>query len=482
MISDDASLLRQYVTEGSEAAFAELVRRHVDLVHSAALRQVGRDLHRAQDVTQAVFCELARKAPRLLQHRALSGWLYTTARFVGARFQRTDTRRIARELTSHAMTQILEQPASDPTWSELLPVLDEAMDQLGEKDRQAIVQRFFENKPLAEVGNGLGLTENAARMRVERAIEKLRGILAGRGLTSTTSVLGTVLAANAIAPAPNGLAATVVGPALASGLASTATSTGTAIALFHFMNSAKVGMGVAALAIASAVGTYVAIDRDNAKLRAEIASLQNQTTESKRTEDVNQPAMESPVDPDELGRFRSEHFELLRLRGEVTALRADKAELARLQADKAQRDRLAPGTPISPEQAAELVKNIGIVKMNFARGWGAAFREYAEANGGKMPETFAEAGRFGHKVPPEWQFSMSALSIDDFEIVYHGSLLDLEHPERTIVLREKQPFDIQASGLARRTYLFADGHSEVHLAENADFEPWEKERMALVAK
>ena len=98
-----------------------------------------------------------------------------------------------------------------------------------------------------------------------------------------------------------------------------------------------------------------------------------------------------------------------------------------------------------------------------------------------MPETFAEAGRFWHKVPEEWRFSMEAMSPSDFEIVFHGSLTELDQPERIIIMREIQPFDVQQSGLARRTYVFGDGHTEVHLARNSDFGPWEREHLATTS-
>lgn len=206
-MNDDASLLREFAQTGAESAFAELVHRHLDLVHSAALRQVAGDAHRAEDVTQAVFVELARQARRLAEHRSLAGWLYTTARHVAARNQRTEQRRLAREQTAHAMNDIPGSPP--PDWAELRPLLDEAIHRLSAADREAVVLRVFQNRPLADVGSALGISENAARMRVDRALDRLRHELARRGVVSTAAALASVLGAHAVTPAPAALAAAV---------------------------------------------------------------------------------------------------------------------------------------------------------------------------------------------------------------------------------------------------------------------------------
>lgn len=207
MTTDSIELLRGYVRERSEAAFAALIRQHVDLVYSAALRQVNGDGQTAQDVTQAVFTDLARKAPRLTRHTSLTGWLYTSTRYLAAKTRRTEQRRRTREQEAHAMNQLLQSAAPDPAWNELRPVLDEAMHDLSAADREAVLLRFFERRPLADIGTRLGLTESAARMRVQRALDKLRAALAKRGVTSTAVALATILAERAAEAAPAGLAA-----------------------------------------------------------------------------------------------------------------------------------------------------------------------------------------------------------------------------------------------------------------------------------
>ena len=144
-MSQDAQLLRRYATERSEAAFAELIRRHVDLVYSAALRLVNGDAHGAQDVTQQVFTELARQAKPLARHPALIGWLYTATRQMAWRAIRSDQRRAAREQMAHTMNELLRQPAAEPDWEHLRPVLDDAMHELNHTDRVAVLLRFFKN-------------------------------------------------------------------------------------------------------------------------------------------------------------------------------------------------------------------------------------------------------------------------------------------------------------------------------------------------
>src|SRR5437870_3576901 len=161
----DCDLLKAYAETGSEDAFAELVRRYLDLVFSAALRQVSGDQHLAQDVVQCVFNDLARKAGSLSPRVVLSGWLYTSARFAAAKIVRTEQRRLARERESHFMHQPSGagvEPA--PDWDRLQTVLDEAMHDLKETDRNAIVLRYFQGCDFRAVGEKIGGSADSARM------------------------------------------------------------------------------------------------------------------------------------------------------------------------------------------------------------------------------------------------------------------------------------------------------------------------------
>ena len=189
-MTPDADLLSRFAATNSEAAFAELVQRHVNLVYSAALRQVNGDAHLAQDVAQTVFTDLARKAGSLANRDSLTGWLYTSAHFAAAKIIRGEHRRRDRE--EKFMREPIAETAPELDWEQLRPTLDDAMHELKEADREAILLRYFENRPFAEVGAKLGLNENAARMRVERALEKLRAALTQRGVTTAADSVGAV--------------------------------------------------------------------------------------------------------------------------------------------------------------------------------------------------------------------------------------------------------------------------------------------------
>src|SRR5882672_6412310 len=167
-MSGDTELLRRYVEERSEAAFAELVRLHLNLVYFAALRQVGGDAHRAKDVAQAVFTDLARKAQALSRHAVLTGWLYTSTHYAAAKVVRGEVRRQKHEQEAHTMNEILPTSTPGADWDRLRPVLDDVMLELNERDREAILLRFFEGQAFAAVGERLRVTEDAARMRVDR--------------------------------------------------------------------------------------------------------------------------------------------------------------------------------------------------------------------------------------------------------------------------------------------------------------------------
>jgi uncharacterized protein (TIGR03435 family) len=229
--SDDITLLKEYAESGSESAFAELVARYINLVYSAALRGAGNP-HAAQEITQAVFIMLARKAKSLGDKTVLSGWLYQTARLTAANYLRGEIRRQHREQEAYMQTILnggrdaSSQLSETEAWRQIAPLLDDAMGRLGEKDRNAIVLRFFENKNLSEVGLALGASEDAAKMRVNRALEKLRKFFAKRGVDSTAAILSGAISANSVHVAPVALAKSISAVALAKGAAaSTSTLT-----------------------------------------------------------------------------------------------------------------------------------------------------------------------------------------------------------------------------------------------------------------
>jgi RNA polymerase sigma factor (sigma-70 family) len=331
----DAELLRRYAHERSEEAFAELVRRHLDLVHSAALRQVGGNRAAAADIAQAVFTELARQANHLTRHPALVGWLYTTTHRLAARHVRDETRRHRRERDAHAMQETHHSNDPEVDWSRLAPVLDEAMHELAEADRIALLLRHFEQRPFAEVGARLGLGENAARMRVERALDRLRGRLAKRGITSTGSALALALGGPAVVAAPAGLAANIAAGAL----------TASTFGLLSFMASIKLKIGAVVVGF-GLLGTALLVQQQHLeRLRIDQSALTAQLAEqSTAFRDAQQLIARKDA---ELAAAQDSRAELLRLRGEVARLNRGSANLSGLakpppnSPDRAQAPRLA---------------------------------------------------------------------------------------------------------------------------------------------
>ncbi|HTH46424.1 MAG TPA: sigma-70 family RNA polymerase sigma factor [Candidatus Limnocylindria bacterium] len=268
MTSPDNELLRRFAADRSEPDFTALVDRHVGLVYSAALRQVGGDNGAAEDVTQAVFADLARKAARLTGHTSLTGWLYTSTRYLAANVRRDEQRRRQREQEALMMDRLLQPADPAPDWDQLRPVLDEAMHELSEADREAVLLRFFERRPLAAVGEQLGLNENAARMRVDRALDKLRKALARRGVTSTAVALGLALAERTLAEVPAGLSqrishAAITGAAAGGGLIFTLLTL-----MAHTKTKVLIAAAVAALLLTPAVRPWFAAHTDSAKSAA----------------------------------------------------------------------------------------------------------------------------------------------------------------------------------------------------------------------
>jgi len=213
---DDIDLLRQYAENGSETAFATLVERHVNLVYSAALRRVGNS-QAAEEIVQAVFIILARKAKSLGAGTVLAGWLYQTARLTAANFLRGEIRRQRREQEAFMQSTMNETEAD--AWSQIAPVLDDAIARLSKRDRNAILLRFFENKDLRAVGAALGASEDAAKMRVNRALVKLRNFFLKRGITFSAAVIAAAVSANSAQAAPVGLAQSVAAVAAVQGAA-----------------------------------------------------------------------------------------------------------------------------------------------------------------------------------------------------------------------------------------------------------------------
>ena len=243
----DAALLSRYVRERAQDAFAELTRRRIDAVYSMALRRVGGDAHLAQDVTQEVFVALARQAIPLACHPELLGWLFTTTRNITASVVRRERRRKAHEQETQRMQEVLAKGPPEPDWTAVAPLLEDALDELSDSDRTAILLRFFGRHTFAEIGATLQLTEDAARKRVDRGLDRLHARLARSGMVSSGAALGVILASHAVGAAPTGLATAVTGAALTAPAAVLTTASG----VIGIIQSTKLTLGVGLVMVAA---------------------------------------------------------------------------------------------------------------------------------------------------------------------------------------------------------------------------------------
>ncbi len=323
---DDAELLRQFAQEESQEAFEALLKRHIGLVYSAALRQTNGNPQLAQDVAQIVFADLARKAYRFSPSIVLPGWLYAATRFASAKALRAEHRRQAREREAIAMND--STPETNPEWMELSPLLDAAMAELPESDRDAILLRFFEQHDYRAIGQALGVSQDAAQKRVSRALEALHRILTRRGLASSGTGLATLITAHAVHSAPALVTAAVSTGSLAA--ASTG-ATGLGTRLLEFLGSGKakatLAVTVAGVVIAPLIVEHRSLanlQTENARLRARLSEL----AELNRLRAENARLSAVQVDTNELARLRHQRLELLRLRNEASALRRELAEAA----------------------------------------------------------------------------------------------------------------------------------------------------------
>jgi RNA polymerase sigma factor (sigma-70 family) len=204
-------LLEKYARLGDQRAFALVVSEHVDMVYSACLRQVG-DKHLAEEVTQAVFVILARKAGTLPDHIVLAAWLHKTARYAALNALKIERRRRIHERKAAEMAMELRN--NGPGWVGLEPELDEGIAKLGEADRAAIMLRFFEKRSIAEVGGALGVSEDAAGMRISRALEKLRTFFGRKGVITSTAIIASMMLRHGVQASPAGLQAAIAGHAM----------------------------------------------------------------------------------------------------------------------------------------------------------------------------------------------------------------------------------------------------------------------------
>jgi RNA polymerase sigma factor (sigma-70 family) len=355
----DQNLMREYARNGAEESFGELVHRHVDLVYSTAFR-VLRNASLAEEVTQRVFVALAQNATKL-QHRAvLAGWLHQTARNFAIATVRSEERRRQRERDA-ASLETFDSNDSQAGWDQLAPHLDGALARLSESDRDAILLRYFERKTAREIGERLGLTEEAAQKRAARALDRLRMILAERGPLAPMAGLASLLSIQAIQSAPVGLTASVIAASGSAGAVMPITST-----IGLFMASTKLKIGLAAALMAGISTPLVIQHQTNARLRGEIAALRQNSAALDRLQNENQRLSALQPDAREAERRREERAELMRLRGEVTALRAQASVAPKNREESAQVKPPKPSVPEAPLIRAEAWANVGLATPSAA--------------------------------------------------------------------------------------------------------------------
>lgn len=266
-MKSDAELLGAYAHARTEEAFEALVRRHIDLVHSVAARLVGGDAHLAQDVAQTVFVDLAKKSVALADRAELTGWLYTSTHHAAAKFVRSERRRREREEKSQLMRDLHSTDSADEAWSLIRPLIDHAMIELEDQDREAVVLRFYAGRTFVEVGAALRVSEDLARKRVDRALDKLHGLLARRGIRSTSSALALALSQHAVVATPATVVARIVTLSLAAPLVPWLSG------LFSLMSTSKIIVGSASVVIAVVAGLLVARSSDSVSVNQETAPV-----------------------------------------------------------------------------------------------------------------------------------------------------------------------------------------------------------------
>jgi RNA polymerase sigma factor (sigma-70 family) len=344
-VTEDIHLLAEYVQTRSEAAFTQIVSRHIRLVYSTAARLLAGNQTQAEDVVQIVFSDLARKAHRIPRGTVLSGWLYRHASFTSLKLLRTERRRSHREREAWSMIA----PSDENDWLKIVPILDDILQKLGRNDRDALLLRFFENQDFRAIGETIGATEDAARKRVSRAVEEVRRLLLQRGVTVSTAVLGTYLSTNALAAVPSALISSTVSASVAAAI----TTAPSILNLLSFMSMTKSKFAIATVVVAAGVGTPLLLQQQTVnQLKEENAAWRDRpvvtTTAPQSSTSNTEPALPS-----------AQFVELLRLRNEVAMLRrlsnqwhqTQKASVATAQA---QRRETPAGTPLAAEQWADV--------------------------------------------------------------------------------------------------------------------------------
>ena len=426
-------MLAEYAQTGSESAFRELVSRYLNFVYSTALRLVDGDAHLAEDVSQIVFISLASKGRTLSTEVMLGGWLHQQTFHTATKAIRTERRRQFREREAVEMNKL--QDDSESNWRQVTPILDEAITQLESEDRTAILLRFFEQRNFRSVGEALGSNEDAARMRVNRALEKLQVLLKHRGVTLSVAALGAALAAETVTAAPVGLAATFSSIALASAAA----GSGTTLTILKVMANTKLKLALATLLVAGTAATVTIQHQSKAALHEENESLRQQITQLKAG---NENPSSLAAQSNKPASLPADQFnELLRLRGQEGVYRAQTADLARLRRENENlRSKIAalsdPGNSDPTNQTALedryiLQQTHAVDAMHVLL---SAVESYMTNHSGQLPESLEQLAATGDLKTNNFAGN---LGLNDFELVKDGTV---DFQGSKVILNIREPF------------------------------------------
>jgi RNA polymerase sigma factor (sigma-70 family) len=355
-MTSDLDLLRRFARENSQDAFSEIVRRHLNLVYSAAVRQI-RSPQLAEEIAQSVFADLARNAGKLKSDTILTAWLYAVTRRTAIDVIRKESRRQLREQIAMEMNTTNANEGSagvPPAWSEIEPFLDDAMAALDETGRSAILLRYFENKSLREVGEVLGASEDATQKRVSRAVERLREFFSKRNITIGASGLVVLISANAVQSAPIELAATISTVVLAG----TAVSTSTAIAATKAIAMTTLQKTIIGTVLVATVGTGIYEARQASQLRDQVQTLQQQQVPL--AEQIQQLQRERDDATNRLAGLLAENEQLRsnRTETELLKLRSEVTQLQRMQSTEATDDPFTQSVLALTARAVELNRHL----------------------------------------------------------------------------------------------------------------------------
>jgi RNA polymerase sigma factor (sigma-70 family) len=317
---DETQLLAEFREHRSEEAFNALVRRHVDFVYATALRQIG-DCGLAEEITQDVFVLLARKARSLGRYKTIAGWLYQTTLHRVRQRLRSELRRRRRD--GMAAELKAESVAGKSVWEPLVPLLDEGLEVMEESDRVAVLLHCLEGRPFREVGETLGVGEDAARKRVNRALDQLTEFFRQHGFAVPSITAGVALFVSGAAPA------SLVGSAVSAGMAAVAT----AATLGMLTTSTTMKVGLATVLVAAVATPMLFQQATIRKQEAELGLLRNAAAELDQVRIENARLAVAQVDSNELARLREGYRELMRLRAEVALLRTELAAKASADAE-----------------------------------------------------------------------------------------------------------------------------------------------------